>query len=450
MHHSHVVRAWAPWNCVRARRNRGVWCRRLSKQRFRRSLLSDLSAKLSDLNKLATVIKITKPGVVFRAPSPILWKLLHSLTTLSRVTAHSLASQHAAYVTALTSLLPWIELALQPDSDFAASPLTADDSRCAVSVVKACFTTLQSHHRQPRVTTTLPTTSPAATPVVRTLTSNDLFSYSRVITSALTVGGKLQPYCPPPVTLSLIRTAVIGLLCHVPLTAVRKDMLSCDPSPTNVKLAQSLLHTALALVQAEAAANARLAIQFVQDILTIPGLGYATLKFAGATASVPDTLSPDKPYHAVVLLPALWESLVTVFSQWKNKNRVPVLEACGSSRHDSTTSTSSQELHWHVGCWLLGNMLSLCPPLSYLTSAGIGATVDVYADLLALLPLECFVQPVPILHMSRGASVIVQEMPRILVLQVPLRTVCLHGHCRVARAMSAFGLCVRGVCSWRN
>ena len=68
--------------------------------------------------------------------------------------------------------------------------------------------------------------------------------------------------------------------------------------------------------------------------------------------------------------------------------------------------------------WLLGNLLCLCPPLSYLSPAAVAASVHLWADLLPDLPQQAYVQPVPIVHVRAGAHEVVLEMPRVLVLQV--------------------------------
>jgi hypothetical protein len=77
-----------------------------------------------------------------------------------------------------------------------------------------------------------------------------------------------------------------------------------------------------------------------------------------------------------------------------------------------------EDSHWTAVSWFAGNLLSLCPPVSYLTTEGITATTRLLGDCMESLPLEVFVQPVPILHHRVGSSYTVHEMPRILVAQL--------------------------------
>jgi hypothetical protein len=148
---------------------------------------------------------------------------------------------------------------------------------------------------------------------------------------------------------SCIETGCLGLWVCVHWR-VHFDF-SQDPLPSRVRLAQLLLGLPVAVLRSDPSA----ALPFALALLTMPGLGYACIKFASlfaapTTVAVPSLLAatgagtaaavgarsgpgpaavagaggaaastPSGAGHAFVLLPVQWEALVLELVRWKRE-----------------------------------------------------------------------------------------------------------------------------------
>jgi hypothetical protein len=339
-------------------------------------------------------VKLTKKDAVFRPPPAACWKLVVLTARLCRLSSQTRRKQWSVLCKMLVSVGKWLEVALHPSHDVT----SGCDVTSLTAVALSMFAVVGYDDPANPKSVKLSFASP-----------DDKGLLCRVLSQLFQPASPFHTCVPLPSLFTVIRATVITLICHSPSvvsSVPTKGFLASDPLPHRLRLASSLLHVACRHV---AAAPADVALLFVHFILTLPGLGYCCMKFTGMTF----TDGVDLSYRPIVLLPAAWDAIVTSFDRWKTASRAPIGNALTMSH-----SLAFEDSHWTAVSWFAGNLLSLCPPVSYLTAEGITATTRLLGDCMESLPLEVFVQPVPILHHRVGSSYTVHEMPRILVAQL--------------------------------